>query len=301
MMVGLLLSTAVAAGTAYRQIPLPQLRTLAQQGDVGAQVELGQALQYGDGLAADREAATAWYCRAAARGSIEAAFDLGWMYANGRPGERDERRAAYWLGRAAAAGNPQAAQLLRRLPQAAPPGRTGCESVATLPWLEQRCSDAGCRRILAMVEELSRDSGIEANLILSVMSAESAFDPKARSPRGARGLMQLIPATARRFGVQDIWSPEQNVRGGIAYLQWLLAYFEGDLERVLAGYNAGEHRVRQYQGVPPYAETRAYVKRILRDYGKRHHPYDKSWLEGVPPVGASVADRARRGATGVKG
>ncbi len=152
-----------------------------------------------------------------------------------------------------------------------------------------------------MVEGLSRDSGLEANLILSVISAESAFDPKARSPKGARGLMQLIPATAKRFGVRDIWDPEQNIRGGIAYLQWLLAYFEGDLERVLAGYNAGEHRVQQYRGVPPYAETRAYVKRILRDYGKRRHPFEKAWLEQVPPVGASVVGRAQHKSSDFEG
>jgi len=296
-----LLLPGVAAALDYRQIPLPELRRLAAQGDAQAQVELGLVLEYGEGVARDPQAAREWYCRAAARGSADAELNLGWMFAGGRGMERNDDIASYWLGRAAAAGNQRAARLLRQLPESLATGSSGCESIATLPWLEQRCSDAACQQIVTMVEGLSGESGLEANLILSVISAESAFDPRARSPKGARGLMQLIPATAKRFGVRDIWNPEQNIRGGIAYLQWLLAYFEGDLERVLAGYNAGEHRVRQYRGIPPYAETRAYVKRILQDYGKRRHPFEKAWLEQVPPVGASVVEHAQRGSADFKG
>jgi hypothetical protein len=84
----------------------------------------------------------------------------------------------------------------------------------------------------------------------------------ARSHKNAQGLMQLIPATARRFGVKDVWDPEQNLRGGMSYLRWLLDHFEGDVKLALAGYNAGEEAVRRYRGIPPYAETRAYVERI---------------------------------------
>lgn len=75
--------------------------------------------------------------------------------------------------------------------------------------------------------------------------------------------MQLIPETAERFGVRDVWDPEQNLRGGMAYLRWLMQHFDGDLELVLAGYNAGEGAVQRHGGIPPYAETRTYVKRII--------------------------------------
>jgi soluble lytic murein transglycosylase-like protein len=109
-------------------------------------------------------------------------------------------------------------------------------------------------------------------LVLAVIRAESNFNPQARSPKDARGLMQLVPATARRFGVSDIWDPSQNMHGGMAYLQWLVRHFEGDIRLVLAAYNAGENAVKSYRGVPPYRETRNYVKRITRNYRKAVHP-----------------------------
>ena len=78
------------------------------------------------------------------------------------------------------------------------------------------------------------------------------------------GLMQLIPRTAKRFGVDDVWDPLQNIRGGMAYLRWLLDHFEGDVPLALAGYNAGEEAVRNYRGIPPYNETQRYVRLITR-------------------------------------
>jgi soluble lytic murein transglycosylase-like protein len=92
---------------------------------------------------------------------------------------------------------------------------------------------------------------------------ESAFDPNAVSPRGARGLLQLMPETARRFGVRDSFDATQNVDGGAAYLSWLLERYSGRTELALAGYNAGEGAVDRYQGVPPFSETRNYVERVL--------------------------------------
>jgi len=97
----------------------------------------------------------------------------------------------------------------------------------------------------------------------------------ALSPKNAQGLMQLIPDTARRFNVRNLTDPAQNIRGGMAYLRWLLAYFEGDLVLALAAYNAGERAVERYRGVPPYAETRQYVRRIQAALGgQRSHPFD---------------------------
>lgn len=100
-------------------------------------------------------------------------------------------------------------------------------------------------------------------LVLAMISVESAGRPDAVSSAGAAGLMQLMPATAERFGVSDRMRPEQNIRGGVAYMDWLLKEFEGDAVMALAGYNAGENAVKKHGGVPPYAETRAYVPKVL--------------------------------------
>ena len=100
-------------------------------------------------------------------------------------------------------------------------------------------------------------------LVLAVISIESSGRAGAVSTAGATGLMQLMPDTASRFGVSDITDPAENISGGVAYLNWLMAEFQGDPILVLAGYNAGEGAVRRYEGVPPYAETRAYVPKVL--------------------------------------
>jgi soluble lytic murein transglycosylase-like protein len=114
-----------------------------------------------------------------------------------------------------------------------------------------------------MVHKLAPHYELDPELVLAVIEAESNFNPRALSPKNAQGLMQLIPATATRFGVDDVWNPEQNLRGGMAYLRWLMARFENDVELVLAAYNAGENAVDRYGRVPPYNETRAYVTRVI--------------------------------------
>lgn len=106
-------------------------------------------------------------------------------------------------------------------------------------------------------------TGVSPALALAVISVESGGRSGAVSHAGATGLMQLMPATAARFGVSDPVDPAQNIRGGIAYLDWLLDEFDGDIVLALAGYNAGENAVRKHAGVPPYAETRAYVPKVL--------------------------------------
>ena len=112
----------------------------------------------------------------------------------------------------------------------------------------------------------SAQQGIDARLVQAVIAAESAFDPRALSKKGAQGLMQLMPDTAHRFGVANVWDPEQNIAGGTAYLRWLIDEFDGDPRRVVAAYNAGEGAVTRYGGVPPYRETRDYVERVLTYY-----------------------------------
>jgi soluble lytic murein transglycosylase-like protein len=94
--------------------------------------------------------------------------------------------------------------------------------------------------------------------------------------------MQLIPETSQRFKVKKPYDVTQNIRGGLAYLRWLLAYFEGNVPLVAAAYNAGEKTVDRYRGVPPYAETRDYVRRVMKVFGKTTHPYDATVTEPSP-------------------
>ena len=115
--------------------------------------------------------------------------------------------------------------------------------------------------------------GIDPKLIYYVIRQESRFKPQATSNKNAQGLMQLIPATAERFHVEDIKDPEQNIEGGVRYLRWLLKRFNGDVNLALAGYNAGEGAVEKCGNkVPDYKETKDYVEKITKAYGKAYHP-----------------------------
>lgn len=127
---------------------------------------------------------------------------------------------------------------------------------------------------LQHLQEIARANGVDIlrstvgtrvspALVLAVISVESAGDPRAVSSAGAQGLMQLMPATADRFGVADSLKPGENIRGGVAYLDWLMEKFDADPIIVLAGYNAGEGSIQKYEGVPPFAETRDYVPKVL--------------------------------------
>ena len=120
--------------------------------------------------------------------------------------------------------------------------------------------------IRGLINDLARRHGIDARLAHAVVRAESNFNPMAISPKGAMGLMQLMPATAARYGVDDPFDPVQNLDAGLRHLQGLLRRY--DRSRALAAYNAGESAVDRYGGVPPYRETQAYVRRILADVGR---------------------------------
>jgi hypothetical protein len=127
-----------------------------------------------------------------------------------------------------------------------------------------------------------KKAGVDPRFIHAVIKQESKYNPKAISPVGAQGLMQMMPATAERFGLKDPFDPAANVEAGTKYLKWLLKRFDGDVSLALAGYNAGEGAVDKYKGVPPYDETQTYVKKIVLNYGKTYHPV-------LPPDDAKLA------------
>jgi soluble lytic murein transglycosylase-like protein len=128
---------------------------------------------------------------------------------------------------------------------------------------------AEMQRYTKIVEAVSRAQGVDSALVHAVISAESGYNKSAVSRTGARGLMQLMPATAERYGVQNIMDPTENIIGGVKYLRDLLALFQGNLELAVAAYNAGENAVIRYGNrVPPYAETLGYVPKVLAYYRK---------------------------------
>ncbi len=116
-----------------------------------------------------------------------------------------------------------------------------------------------------MANRIAVREGVESPLVQSVIRAESNYNPDAISARGAMGIMQLIPATAKRFGVSDAFDPEENIQGGVRYLKFLLDYYQGDYAKAIAAYNAGEAAVDKYHGIPPFAETQNYVVQVARN------------------------------------
>lgn len=120
----------------------------------------------------------------------------------------------------------------------------------------------------ASIQKYAAQYQVSEAVIKAVIAIESCYNQQAESPKGAQGLMQLIPETAERFGVADSLDSQQNIKGGTRYLAWLWKRFDGDLSKVLAAYNAGEGRVDQYKGIPPYRETQDYVRNVMHVHNK---------------------------------
>lgn len=245
------------------------------------------AYEHGEDVPKDEFRAAMLYCEAAREGDAEAQFSLGWMYANGRGLPRDDATAAALFAVAAAAGHAGAQQAQKyvgddraALPDCMRPSEPPPDD--TSPPLEAIPADpdpfadmpAWKQRIADQVAKLAPRYAIETRLALAVIAVESNFEPRARSAQGALGLMQLVPDTASRFNVKDSFDITDNLRGGLAYLRWLLAYYKGQVALAAAAYNAGEGAVDRSQGIPPYAETRDYVRRVLHLYRSERHPYD---------------------------
>lgn len=260
----------------------------AESALVAAMREEAASYEHGDGVARNGQRAVALYCRAARLGDAASQFDLGWMYANGRGVPRDDAVAAFFFAAAAEQGIEQAQRMLQvvggtsvEIPDCMRESGVAVAEPALAPF---RIQTNAPKTLVDLVKKLAPGYRVEPQLVLAIIAAESNFNSAAVSPKNAMGLMQLVPDTAARFKVKDAYDPKQNIRGGLAYLRWLLAYFEGDLTLVAAAYNAGEGTVERYGGVPPYAETRSYVRRIVQAVGSGVHPFDASITQPSPQL-----------------
>ena len=208
----------------------------------------GQALGFGAGAAQDAPAAIEPVDPAAnppmrvARGEVYTYTEGGVVhYASQRPSPR--------------AG-------LGRVSRVAYTYMESCYACALQPGVDFATIRLDTQAFRAEIAAASRDFGVDEAVVRAIIHAESAYNPNAISRVGAQGLMQLMPATARRFGVVNVFDIRQNIRGGVQYLAWLLQRFDGNLVLAAAGYNAGEGAVDRYRGVPPYDETQRYVQRV---------------------------------------
>ena len=218
--------------------------------------------------------AVAELCRTARRGDADSQYQLAWLFAHGRGDERRDDWAAYLFFAASSQGHQDAKRMLHSVTWPAaevPDCFTRSASAAPLP---ATLAVAAPPHIEKLVRRLALQYQVPPQLALAIIAVESNFNVAALSSKNAQGLMQLIPQTAKRFGVRNAFDAQQNIRGGMAYLRWLLAYFEGNVMLVAAAYNAGEGAVNQHRGVPPFEETREYVRRVIARVGSAPQPFD---------------------------
>ena len=280
----LVLSLLLCTATVQGATPVLDWQVLLADPDPEELMDLASQYERAIGYRRDYGRARQLYCAAARLGYLPAQQRLAWMYANGLGAPRDTDLAAAWLQVAAANGDLQTRKFLAYIGEPGVPRKPRCTyesrfdayAIATIPGRERGTgvsTDTPERsQIAAWVRMLAPDYSLDPNLILAIIQTESNFNPRARSPKNAQGLMQLIPSTAARFGVRDTTDPVQNLHGGMAYMRWLLSFFQGDLRLSLAGYNAGERAVEKYLGVPPYRETQDYIRKVMRAYGRDSHP-----------------------------
>ena len=239
---------------------------------VDADTSYGMALSHHyptDGRPRNYRIAMLLYCRADTDGHANAAYAIGLLYAGGHGFKQDQARAYAWFKRAAALGHPEATSMAKLFRQRGKRGAARCPN----GWgRTARARLYAPQEIRTIVADLAPKYGLDPKLVLAVIQVESAYQTNAVSSANAQGLMQLIPATAERFGVRDAFNPAENINGGMRYLRWLLKHFRGDVTKAVAAYNAGEGAVRKYGGILPYRETQNYVRKIRRLYQKLRHP-----------------------------
>ena len=238
-----------------------------------ALLDQGRAAETGRGLVRSPALAASLYREAGRLGSSEGYYRAALIYLPGRtPALHAAARCN--LEMASQLGHLEAFRRLDAERRRSGDAGTGCseQETAQMPDLAEfdlqgYIADlpVAKQRVAGLIRRIAPHYGIDPELALAIAAVESNFNVRALSPKNAMGVMQLIPDTAERFGVRNPFETEQNIRGGLAYLRWLSEYFGGDRVRIIAAYNAGEGAVDRYGGIPPYPETRAYVKRVM-DY-----------------------------------
>jgi soluble lytic murein transglycosylase-like protein len=238
------------------------------------------------------------YCEASRLGSIEAQYRLGMLYRFGKGVTTNQTFAAALFSLASSQGHAEALNMLDTTSLTSselPPCVTGevlpDRAAITNPTTLSDANDierqlrglpSAKRWIIDLVDTIAARHNIDPKLVLAIIAVESNFDVSARSPKNAMGLMQLIPDTADRFNIKNAFDAAQNIKGGIKYLRWLLSYYQGNVALAAAAYNSGEKTVDRYRGVPPYPETKNYVKRVMNLYRLQSHPYDEELTKPSP-------------------
>lgn len=250
----------LAGGVARADVEAPR---------IVAALEQGLAAELGLGLRRDSRLAIQLYCDAATMGSAEGYYRIGRILARGPGYLRNPSLANAYLALAARLGHHGAPDLFDESLPAAPPDidcSTLDAGVVIGPFdLDGYLSalSPAKRRIVDLIRRHAARFGIDVRIALAIALAESNLNAQAVSPKNAQGVMQLIPGTQERFGVRNAFDAEANIKGGLAYLKWLKARYDGDWELIAAAYNAGEGAVDRHGGIPPYRETRGYVRRVL--------------------------------------
>jgi soluble lytic murein transglycosylase-like protein len=304
---GMLVAAALAVTPAAAAFSSHEIATFANESPVvRALLERALAFERKPDQREGNWQAANLYCEASRLGSAEGQYRLGMLYAFGKGVLQNRALAASLFSLASSQGHAAAQKMLEiidmtttELPQcvleAVAPERAPSaiwmvneEQTDIVRYLATLPNDK--RWVVDLVDTLAGWYEVDPKLILSIIAVESNFRPRAQSPKAAMGLMQLIPATADRFNVKNAFDATQNIKGGMAYLRWLLAYFRGDVTLAVAAYNAGEKAVDRHKGVPPYAETRQYVKKVLGLYQHTAHPYDEK-LTRASPLKAPAQNR----------
>ena len=240
---------------------------------VVAALAQGQAAERGKGVRKSMSLAIEFYCDAATMGSSEGFFRIGRMLSKAPGKQRNLPVANAYLALAARLGHREASMLHNpkienaRIDEICPNhlGENGAEPFDVDGYIAALAPAK--RAIAALIRKNAARYGVDVRLALGIALAESNLDASAVSPKSAQGVMQLIPDTQERFGVTKPFDPEQNIKGGLAYLRWLQNRYPGNLKLVIAAYNAGEGNVDRYGGIPPFAETQQYVRRVLQFVG----------------------------------
>ena len=231
------------------------------------------------------------YCEASRAGSTEAQYRLGVLYAFGKGVPQNRAYAATLFSIASHQGHREAFNMLDAVnldAHSPPPCTTASIDPEFSDSLESTGSNGSSQRlqdylaklpkekkwVIELVSNTSEWHHLDPQLVLAIIAIESNFNLQAISNANAQGLMQLIPQTANRFNVKNAFNASQNIKGGVRYLRWLIDYYAGDLDLAIAAYNAGERAVDRYHGIPPFKETKDYVRKFRQFYQPKNHPYN---------------------------